>query len=84
METIQIPKNISLIASIVRQDWSKVYFGAEPYLKAMATLSNINDSYGMDSADSIIRYFLCNAQTWRGPVAKAVKAKLNELLKSNK
>lgn len=81
--TIQIPDNIGRIAGIIRNDWPNVYFGAEPYLNAMATLNSINDYYGLDSADNIIRYFLGNAQTWRGPVARAVKAKLNELLKSN-
>lgn len=84
MEISQIPTNVSLIANIIRKDWQKIYFGAEPYLLAMETLSSIKDYYGQDSADNIVRYFLGNAQTWRGPVAKAVKAKLNLLLKSNK
>ncbi|MEN5232434.1 hypothetical protein [Sphingobacterium faecium] len=85
METaIQIPDNLALIAAIVRKNWQKIYFGAEPYLKAMTSLNSIHDQYLEDSAKSIITYFLANAQTWRGPVARAVKAKLNSLLASAK
>ena len=47
------------IAREIRKDWgSKVYFGAKPYLDAMASLNSINDNYGWDSAKSIVLYFL--------------------------
>jgi hypothetical protein len=32
--------------------------------------------YGADKAEHIVRYFLKNAKTWRGPVAKRIKAAL--------
>lgn len=64
------------IAGIVQRDWKKPYFGAVPYLQALGSLSSHNDSYGQDSGRSIVAYFLSNATTWRGPVAKAVKAEL--------
>ncbi|GAG28430.1 unnamed protein product, partial [marine sediment metagenome] len=32
-------RNLSEIASEIRKDWSKVYFGAVPYLDAMSTLN---------------------------------------------
>lgn len=81
METIQvIPDDISMIAYIVRSDWKNVHIGADPYLEAMESINSINDYYFEESAATIVKYFLANAQTWRGPVAKAVKAKLNALL----
>ena len=62
------------IASEIRSDWKKVYFGAVPYLDAMGSLRTIGDVYGLDSAREIITYFLANAQSWRGEIAKRVKS----------
>lgn len=72
---------ISQLAKIIRSDWKSPYFGAVPYLDAMLQLIKITDRYGLDSASSIIRYFLANASNWRGPVAREVKAELNRRLK---
>lgn len=72
-------RSLSVIASEIRSDWTKPYFGAVPYLNAMRSLNNINDSYGMDSAKSIVLYFLSNAQTWRGFKAKEIKAELKQM-----
>lgn len=77
-----IPENLSAIATIIRQDWKKIYFGAVPYLSAMQELSHIGQAYGHDSAATIVRYFLANSSTWRGETAKAVKSKLKHLLQS--
>ena len=76
--------SISQLAQIIRQDWKKVYFGAVPYLSAMSSLDNVSDSYGLDKGSEIVNYFLSNASTWRGPVAKSVKAELNLRLKAKK
>ena len=78
--TTRTARPINVIASDIRRDWKNVYFGAVPYLSAMARLDSIDDPYGNDSADDIILYFLSNATTWRGPVARAVKAELKALL----
>jgi hypothetical protein len=67
------------IAREIRKDWKKVYFGAVPYLDAMSTLDSINDNYMFDSGKSIVLYFLANAGTWRGEVAKRVKAELKKM-----
>lgn len=67
------------IAADIRKDWKKVYFGAEPYLAAMETMNSINDDYGFDSGESIVLYFLANATSWRGPVARAIKVELKSL-----
>jgi hypothetical protein len=69
------------IAREIRKDWKKVYFGAVPYLEAMETLSDINCTYGYDSARSIVLYFLSNANSWRGEVAKRIKKELNGMVK---
>ena len=70
---------LNLIARDIRQDWKNVNYAAKPYLKAMRSLSSITDSYGSDNAKSVVLYFLCNAGTWRGPVAKSIKAELKAL-----
>lgn len=77
---VQIPDNIAQIAIMIEKDWKNVYFGAVPYLEAMKSLNSISDSYYEDSASSIINYFLANATTWRGETARAVKAKLKQLI----
>ena len=71
---------LSTIAREIRANWIKPYFGAVPYLDAMRSLNNVTDAFGYDSAASVVRYFLSNAATWRGPVARAVKAELNAML----
>lgn len=75
--------NIGQIATVIQRDWgSKVNYAAKPYLSAMHSMNQITDNYGADDGRSIISYFLSNANTWRGPVAKAVKAELNKRLKN--
>lgn len=74
-------RTLSTIAREIAQDWRKPYFGAVPYIRAMSTLDDINQPYGYDSGESIVRYFLCNATSWRGDTARRVKAELKELLK---
>jgi len=69
------------ITDVIRKDWKKIYFGAVPYLDAMGTMMNVTSTYGADSGKSIVLYFLSNATTWRGPVAKAVKAELKKRIK---
>jgi hypothetical protein len=71
------PRDFALLAKV---DWKSPYFGAVPYLDAMLTMSTLNAAYGLDSAQSICLYFLANASTWRGPVARLAKAKLTALL----
>ena len=79
--TTQTTRSLNTIASEIRNDWKKPYFGAVPYLDAMQSLNSINDNYGMDSAKSTVIYFLSNATTWRGETAKRIKAELKEMIK---
>lgn len=77
---------ISEIAGLIVRDWNEksktgIYFGAKPYLVAMCDLKSVNDNYGMDSGKSIVMYFLSNATTWKGDVAREVKKELNKRIK---
>lgn len=78
---------ISEIAEEVYADiragkWSpRSNHAALPYLRAMKSLGGINDSYGSDSAKSVVLYFLSNAATWRGETARRIKAELKEIVK---
>jgi len=74
-------RSLATIAWEIKEDWNNVYFGAVPYLDAMTTLNSIEDNYGYDSGKSIVNYFLCNAQTWRGETARRIKKELNAMVK---
>jgi len=80
---MKVQRPLHQIAAEIRKDWSAnkngIYFGAKPYLDAMSCLDSINDKYGMDSAKSIVLYFLSNASTWRGETAKRIKAELKAM-----
>ena len=71
---------ISTIAREIVADWRKPFYAAAPYLRAMHNLNTVNDTYGIDYARSIVRYFLANASSWRGETARRIKAELNAML----
>lgn len=75
-------RTIREISREIREDWKKVSPYAEPYLQAMAKLNTIHDMYYMDSADTIILYFLSNAQSWRGAKAREIKKELKKMVES--
>ena len=68
------------IAAEIRSDWKKVNYAAVPYLDAMQQLNSIDDNFILDSARSIVRYFLSNARSWRGKKAREIKAELNAMV----
>jgi hypothetical protein len=72
---------LNTIAKEIKSDWTKVNYGAVPYLQAMQGLSSITDVYGFDNAKSIVIYFLSNASTWKGDKAKEIKSELKAMLK---
>ena len=79
-------RTISSLASIIYSDkanWpgKRINYAAAPYHDAMLDLETVNDTYGADSGRSIVAYCLANASTWRGPLAKAVKAELKSRIK---
>lgn len=86
IEKMIVNLSIKEIAGLIVMDWNKnsktgVYFGAKPYLAAMCTMQTVNDNYGMDSGKSIVLYFLSNATTWKGAIARIVKKELNKRVK---
>ena len=70
------------IARDIKSTWLNVYFGAVPYLEALLTLDTTDPEalYGVETAGDIVRYFLANAQTFRGADAKQLKAELKSML----
>jgi hypothetical protein len=72
------------IATEIAKDWKKPCFGAIPYLDAMGELESIHDSYYLDSARSIVAYFLSNASGWRGEKAREIKKELNQMLSESR
>lgn len=69
------------IAREIRDDWKNMSVYARPYYEAMADLNKITDSYGADSAYSVVVYFLSNAASWKGETARRVKAELKKMCK---
>lgn len=72
------------IANEIRKDWPVAWNENHPagaYLVPMSTLDKITDNYIMDSAKTIVIYFLSNATGWRGETAKRIKAELKAMIK---
>ena len=69
------------IAKEIKADWKNPYFGAVPYLQAMLEIDSTDPkaTYYLDDAKTIVLYFLANAQTWRGEVARRVKVELKKM-----
>lgn len=73
------PRLLCEIAEEIRAVWRPPFYGAVPYLNAMARLGPLSDTYGADSARSVVAYFLTNAGRWHGPTAQRIKAELREM-----
>jgi hypothetical protein len=74
-------RSLSRIAAEIGGYWTDPYFGAVPYIEAMADLDQITDRYYGDTAEDVVRYFLANATSWRGEHARRIKAELKDILK---
>lgn len=68
------------IAREILTDWKFPSIGAVPYIAALRNIDRITDSYGYDSGRSVVAYFLANAGTWRGDVARRIKKELKALI----
>lgn len=69
-------RSLSVIAAEIRRDWTDMSPHAKPYVRMMATLTNISDTYGAEDGETAVLYFLSNARTWTGPTARRVKNEL--------
>jgi hypothetical protein len=72
-------RSLSVIARDICRDWTRVNYAAKPYLCAMQTMGDIKESYGYDSGESIVLYFLSNATSWKGETARRIKAELKAM-----
>ena len=70
-----------IIANEIRRDWKNINYAAKPYLEAMSQMSNIDGNYYHDTGKSVVLYFLANAKSWRGDVARRIKAELKDMSK---
>lgn len=77
------PRPLHVIAREIEATWPRPYFGAVPYIHAMRALNSMSDYCGVESAASIVSYFLANAGLWRGPTARDVKAELRGMLQEH-
>jgi len=80
-ETVTAARTLRQVAREIRATWPKVFYGALPYLTAMAALDKATDPYGCDTGSEIVQRFLSNAATWRGADARRIKAELKLSLK---
>jgi len=78
-----MPRSIKEITKEIVLDWKNISFYAKPYIKAMATMDNIQDKYWFDSGQEVLLHFLINARSWRGETARRIKKELNQILKEN-
>lgn len=74
-----MPRPLHTIAREIHTDWHDPYYRAVPHMYAMLELTSLADPCGTDSAKNIVLYFLSNARTWRGPVARRVKDELRDM-----
>lgn len=79
-------RTVKAIAFDIQADMARMSPGSNtriwtaPYLHAMSTLDSINDQYIEDDGRTIVRYFLANADGWRGENARRLKAELRAML----
>jgi hypothetical protein len=81
-QVVKFPgRKLYIIADEIVADWGvKINYAAKPYLEAMLDLNTIEENYFCDTGRSVVAYFLANAQTWRGDVARRVKKELKGML----
>ena len=74
-------RELYTIANEISKDWKNVSPYALPYLKALGFLSTVDDMYYLEDGRSMVRYFLSNAQGWKGTTARKIKLELKGMLK---
>jgi len=59
---------------------AKARWCADAYLMPMFQLRTMEDMYGLDTAVSVVLYFIANAAQFRGPDARRLKQELKDQL----
>jgi hypothetical protein len=80
MEGLMSHRALFLIAREIEREWQRPSAYALPYIRAMRSLNDVDDYFVNDPASDIVARFLCNAGSWRGDVARRVKAELKSLI----
>lgn len=68
-------RSLQEIARHIKKAWPR------PYFAALRELDSADEMFYHDTGHSIIRGFLANAQTFRGPEARRLKEELQHLRK---
>lgn len=55
-------------------------YAAKPYVDAVLSVPMGATGYGDESLRDVVMYLRSNLRSWRGPLAKEVKAELDEVL----
>jgi hypothetical protein len=86
-----MPRPLNKIAAEILTDWrpamsnpktrKSFHIFAKPWVEAMLELRVISDSYGLETGEGVVLYFLTNVAQWRGDTARRIKAELNAHLK---
>lgn len=73
-------RNLSDIAKDIRSNWKNISYWAEPYLQAMEQIHSPEPDapYIFEDAQTVVMYFLANAQCWRGETARTIKKELKK------
>lgn len=75
-------RTLNEVCQEIAQDWRPMGYAAKPYFVAMSQMETVSSPYYDDSGPSVVLYFLSNAQSWKGEVARRVKKELKAMLKA--
>lgn len=65
---------------LIESDWRPMNYAAAPYFDALMSIEHPAEMFYSDTGVSCVRYFLANSTSWRGPVARFVKAELKRMI----
>jgi hypothetical protein len=74
---------LSELAEMAYNDWPAARSENHPagaYLVPLLGLENLQSRYGVERGEGLVRYFLANAGSWRGEIAREVKRELRRRL----
>lgn len=71
---------IHQIAADIARTWLEIPDEAYPYMIAMLQLKDLNSTYYLETATSIVEKFLKHADRWKGKQAREIKMELYRLI----
>ena len=75
------PRTIKDIVADITATWGEekvrtTGYAAKPYLEALATVETVDEMYGADKAEHLVRYLLTNLTQFKGARARELKEEL--------